>query len=310
MIQEPIILGQNTPFPLKGMLTLPDDLSAPVPALVLVHGSGSSNMDEKVGKLTPFKDIAEGLAERGIACIRYDKRSFAHGLKMVRDKTTVITAREEVIEDALLAAAFLRADRRIDPNRVFLLGHSMGGMLAPRIECSGGDFAGLILMAGSPRRLEEILLAQTREICETMTGLARWITKKQLRKLEQTFRELYDLPDEEAKAKKVGGGTTLYYFKEMGQPPVSEWLEKTRKPMLVIQGEQDVQAKADVDFRLYQELLGDRENVTFRLYPGLNHAFVPAIAASIAEAKKEFSKERHIGAQVLDDLAMWIHSTA
>ena len=79
MKQEPIILGQGTRFPLKGMLTLPDDLSAPVPALVLVHGSGSSNMDEKVGKLTPFKDIAEGLAERGIACIRYDKRSFAHG---------------------------------------------------------------------------------------------------------------------------------------------------------------------------------------------------------------------------------------
>lgn len=310
MKQEPIILGQNTPFPLKGMLTLPDDCSASVPALVLVHGSGSSNMDEKVGKLTPFKDIAEGLAERGIACIRYDKRSFAHGLKMVRDKATVITAREEVIEDALLAAALLRADRRIDPGKVFLLGHSMGGMLAPRIACSGGDFAGLILLAGSPRRMEEILLDQTREISETMTGLARWITKKQLRKLEKTFEGLYDLPDEVAKAKKVGGGTTLYYFKDMGQPPVSWWLEKTRKPMLVMQGEQDVQVKADVDFRLYQELLGDRENVTFRLYPGLNHAFVPAVARNIAEAKKEFSKERHMVAQVLDDLAGWIHSTA
>ena len=309
MKQEPIILGKNTRFPLKGMLTLPEG-QGPFPAVVLVHGSGSSNMDEKVGKLTPFKDIAQGLAERGVACIRYDKRSFAHGLKMVRDKATVITAREEVIEDALLAAALLRADRRIDPGRVFLLGHSMGGMLAPRIECSGGDFAGLILLAGSPRRMEEILLDQTREISETMTGLARWITKKQLRKLEKTFEGLYDLPDEVAKAKKVGGGTTLYYFKDMGQPPVSWWLEKTAKPMLVMQGEQDVQVKADVDFRLYQELLGDRENVTFRLYPGLNHAFVPAVARNIAEAKKEFSKERHIGAEVLDDLAGWIHSTA
>ena len=306
MKQEPIILGQGTRFPLKGMLTLPDDLSAPVPALVLVHGSGSSNMDEKVGKLTPFKDIAEGLAERGIACIRYDKRSFAHGLKMVRDKTTVITAREEVIEDALLAAAFLRADRRIDPDRVFLLGHSMGGMLAPRIECSGGDFAGLILMAGSPRRLEEILLAQTREICETMTGLARWITKKQLRKLEQTFQGLYDLPDEVAKTKKVGGGTTLYYFKEMGQPPVSEWLEKTRKPMLILQGEKDVQAKAKVDFAGYKQILGDRENVSFRLYPNLNHCFVPARFDSLADAKKEFTPERHIGKDVLDYIAHWI----
>ena len=306
MKQEPITLGQNTPFPLKGMLTLPDDLTAPVPAVVLVHGSGSSNMDEKVGKLTPFKDIAEGLAARGIACIRYDKRSFAHGLKMLRDKNTVITAWEETIEDALLAAALLRADGRIDPKRVFLLGHSMGGMLAPRIECCGGDFAGLILLAGSPRRLEEILLEQTREICETMTGLARWITKKQLAKLEQTFAGLYDLSDGEAKAIKVGGGTTLYYFKDMGHPSVAYWLSKTAKPMLVMQGEKDAQVKASVDYKRYQELLGDRENVTFRLYPGLNHAFVPARFDSIADAKKEFTPERHIGAQVLDDLAGWI----
>ncbi len=306
MKQEPITLGQNTPFPLKGMLTLPDDLSKPVPAVVLVHGSGSSNMDEKVGKLTPFKDIAEGLAARGIACIRYDKRSFAHGLKMLRDKSTVITAWEETIEDALLAAALLRADGRIDPKRVFLLGHSMGGMLAPRIECCGGDFAGLILLAGSPRRLEEILLEQTREAIDGMRGLSRWITKKQLAKLEQTFAGLYDLPDDEARAKKVGGGTTLYYFKDMGHPSVACWLSKTAKPMLVMQGEKDAQVKASVDYKLYQELLGDRENVTFRLYPGLNHAFVTARFDSIADARKEFTPERHIGPQVLDDLAGWI----
>ena len=85
MIQESIILGQNTRYPLKGLLTLPAG-SGPFPALVLVHGSGSSNMDEKIGKLTPFRDIAQGLAARGIACIRYDKRSYAHGLKMVLDK--------------------------------------------------------------------------------------------------------------------------------------------------------------------------------------------------------------------------------
>ena len=307
MIQEPITLGQGTRFPLKGLLTLPDDLSAPVPAVVLVHGSGSSNMDEKVGKLTPFKDIAEGLAARGVACIRYDKRSYAHGLKMMLGKT-IITAREETIEDALLAAQLLRADPRIDPRRVFLAGHSMGAMLAPRIECSGGDFRGLILLAGSPRRLEEILLDQTREAAEHMKGLPRKILEKQLRKLEKTFAGLYELSDEEAKKKKVGGGTTAYYFKDMGEPTVAHWLEKTRKPMLVMQGEKDVQVKADVDFRLYRELLEGRENVTFRLYPGLGHAFVPAIATSVADAKKEFAKERHIGNQVLDDIADWIRA--
>lgn len=305
MKQEQIILGQNTRYPLKGLLTLPEG-QGPFPAVVLVHGSGSSNMDEKVGKLTPFKDIAQGLAQRGVACIRYDKRSYAHGLKMVLDKKHPITVREETVDDALLAARLLRSDRRIDPERVFLAGHSMGAMLAPRIEYQGGDFRGLILLAGSPRRLEEILLEQTREILAGMKGFPRAIAGKQLAQLEQSFRGLYDLTDEEARQKKMGGGTTLYYFKEMGQPTVAQWLAMTRKPMLIVQGEKDVQVKAHVDFARYQQLLGDRDNVTFRLYPGLNHCFVPARFDSIADAKKEFTPERHIGPEVLDDIADWI----
>ena len=304
MKQESIIIGQNTRYPLKGMLTLPEGVG-PFPAVVLVHGSGSSNMDEKVGKLTPFRDLAVGLAERGIASVRYDKRSFSHGLKMFREGTP-ITVWEEVIEDALLAAALLRSDCRIDPSRVFLAGHSMGGMLAPRIECEGGDFRGLILLAGSPRRMEEIMLSQIREGADSARGFAKKILEKQLVKFTQAFRGLYELSDQEARAKKMGGGTTLYYFKEMGQPTVAQWLERTRKPMLIMQGEKDVQVKADVDFARYKELLGDRENMTFRLYPGLNHAFVPARFDSIAQAKKEFTPERHIGAQVLDDIAHWI----
>ena len=307
MKREPIVLGQNTRFPLKGMLMLPDG-DGPFPGVVLVHGSWSSNMDEKVGKLTPFRDIAQGLARRGIASVRYDKRSHAHGLKMVLDKAHPITVWEETIEDALLAARLLRADRRIGP--VFLAGHSMGAMLAPRIECAGGDFSGLILLAGTPRRLEEVLLEQTEEAVAAMKGFTRRIGQKQLLQLRQTFAGLYELSDGEAKGKKVGGGTTLYYFKEMGRPTVADWLAKIQKPMLVMQGEKDVQVKAGVDFALYRQLLGDRENVTFRLYPGLNHCFVSAVSDSIADAKKEFAAERHIGPEVLDDIARWIHGIA
>ncbi|MBR5872782.1 MAG: alpha/beta hydrolase, partial [Oscillospiraceae bacterium] len=84
MIEEKIVLGENTEFPLNGKLLLPENLEKPVPAVVFVHGSGSSNMDERVMKLTPFKDLAEGLVEHGIASIRYDKRSFAHGRKLIK----------------------------------------------------------------------------------------------------------------------------------------------------------------------------------------------------------------------------------
>ena len=304
MITHNIILGEGTKYPLKGILTLPDDVSKPVPAVVFVHGSGSSNMDEKVYKLTPFKDLAEGLAKHGIASIRYDKRSFVHGFKMVRSGT--ITVKEETIEDAVLAAELLKQHPNVDPERVFIAGHSMGGMLAPRIDAEGGNFRGLILLAGSPRKLEDIMLYQTREMIPLSGKLVRFILEKQIKTLEAAFRGLYDLSDEEAKAKKMGGGTTLYYFKEMGQHPVEGYLRNLTKPILVMQGGKDFQVKADVDFVLYKQLLADHPDVAFRLYENLNHCFVPSVYGRIDKAKQEYAVEQHIGEDVISNIADWI----
>lgn len=306
MKQEAIVLNKGGQYPLKGILTLPEG-DGPFPGVVLVHGSGSSNMDEKVGKLTPFRDLAEGLAARGIASVRYDKRSFAHGLKMVRDKSLVITVREETIEDAVSAIELLRADPRVDPGRVFLIGHSMGAMLAPRIDAEGGNCRGLVLLAGTPRKLEEVLKEQIEENLAQMPPFLRKLSEKKMRQMVEQFDGMYDLTDGEAREKKIGGGTTLYYFKEMGEHPAGEYLTRLEKPVLILQGGRDFQVKADVDFKGYQELLKDRSNVTFRLYENLNHCFVPAIHTQISKAKQEYNVERHIGDEVIREIAHWIH---
>ncbi|MBR5873469.1 MAG: alpha/beta fold hydrolase [Oscillospiraceae bacterium] len=305
---ENIVVGKDTKYPLKGILTLPDNITEPVPAVVLVHGSGSSNMDEKVGKITPFKDLAEGLAKQGIACVRYNKRSFSYGFKMVMDKKNIVTVKEETIDDAIMAANLLKNDSRIDTSKVFIIGHSMGGMLAPRIDAEGGNFRGLIMMAGSPLPMEKIMLIQLEEQMSEMKGLTKKIISKQLDKFTALFEGLYELTDEAAKATKIGNGVTLYYFKEMGQPSVEDYLNKTDKPMLIMQGEKDFQVRADRDYAAYQKILVGRSNVTFKLYPGLNHAFVPATYEDISMAKKEYSIEKHIGDDVISDIANWIKS--
>ena len=304
MKRENIIVGKGTNYPLLGLLTLPDDTSKPVPAVVFVHGSGASNRDEKVGKLTPFKDLAEGLAAHGIASVRYDKRSFAYGRKMLKEKN--ITVKEEAIEDAVRATQLLRKDPRIDRNRIFIVGHSMGAMLAPRIDAQGGNYCGLILMAGSPYKLEDIILRQNQQAMGGLNKLLQWIAAFQVKKLKKTFAGLYDLTDEEAKKRKFAGGTTLYYFKEMGEHPAPGFLKLSRKPLLILQGEKDFQASAAVDFTGYQTLLEGHDNATFKLYPGLNHAFVPALSDDINKARKEYAEERHIGDEVIGDIARWI----
>ena len=304
MIKENIVVGEGTKYPLKGILTLPENASDQVPAVVFVHGSGSSNMDEKVGKLTPFKDLAEGLAELGIASIRYDKRSFAHPIKMLREK--IITVKEETIEDAILATELLKRDSRIDKDNIFIAGHSMGGMLAPRIDAEGGNYKGLILMAGSPRTLGEIMLDQNEEVMRSGKGVLQWYVKTQVVKISAMFEGMYELSDKEAKKKKLGNGTTLYYFKEMGEHPASEYLLKLEKPVMIMQGEKDFQATLEKDFAAYKELLEDKKNITFKVYENLNHLFVNSVYGNIMKAMKEYKVEQHIGKNVIKDLADWI----
>ena len=151
------------------------------------------------------------------------------------------------------------------------------------------------------------MLYQTREMLPLSGKLTRFILEKQLKTLEDTFRGLYDLSDEEAKAKKMGGGTTLYYFKEMGEHPVEAYLQKLTKPILVMQGGKDFQVKADVDFAAYKELLADHPDAAFRLYDNLSHCFVPSVYGRIDKAKQEYSVEQHIGDEVISDIANWIH---
>ena len=307
MYREKTVIGQGTEYPLNGMLTLPDGAAGPVPAVVMVHGSGASNMDEKVLRLTPFRDLADGLAAYGIASLRYDKRTFVHGRKMMKANASGMSVKEETIDDVLLALAMLRNDRRIDSSNIFILGHSMGAMLAPRIDAEGGNVKGLILMAGTPHRLEEIVLRQLEQSRKGNNPVLGLVTGLEGKYFAKKFTGLYDLSDEEVKKKKFAGNISLYYFKEMGQKTAADYLLESSKPVLIMQGGRDFQVLADDDFKAFREILAGRDNITYKLYPDLNHCFVTAIYDDILKASKEYGVERHIGEEVISDIAEFIH---
>ena len=306
MIRNKVVVGEGTEYPLNGLLTLPDDLSGPVPAVVMVHGSGPSNMDERVMKLTPFKDLANGLVTRGIASLRYDKRTFAYAKQLKKVSPDV---EMETVEDAVRAVELLKKDPRIDHDRIFLLGHSLGGMLAPRIDAEGADVRGMILMAGTPHRLEETVLRQLKQTGKSRSIL-KLITGIEYRIFSKKFRDLYQMSDGEAKKKKFAGNLSLYYFKDLGRKTAADYLLENSKPVLIMQGGRDFQVLAEDDFRLFQELLADRENTEYKLYPDLNHCFVKAIYDDILKASKEYGAERHIGKDVIHDIALFILENA
>ena len=309
MIQEKIIVGQGGAYPLDGMLTLPGETSGPFPAAVFVHGSGTSDMDEHIGGLYPFRDLAEGLAAHGIASIRYDKRSFKYHRKIVK-KGEQITVKEETIDDAILAAELLRKDSRIDPGSIYIVGHSMGAMLAPRIDAAGGNFRGMVLMAGTPRTMGEVVTDQLHDMSASMNAVTRFLMSGQIKKFERIFAELDSIPDEEAKRRNYGGGVTLYYFKEIGRYDAAELLMATEKPVLILQGGKDFQVSPEKDFNAYKERLAGRPNTEYRLFPELNHVFVKSVYGDINKAMKEYKVPQKIGEEVISVIADWIHRQA
>jgi len=141
---------------LPGTLTLPNG-AGPFPGVVLVHGSGGNDRDESLGATKPFRDLALGLASNGIAVLRYDKRTKLYPEKL----GTHFTVKDETIDDALAAVEVLRKQDNIDKKRIFVLGHSLGGMLVPRIAKLDQNVAGFIIMAGPTKPLEDAILEQS-----------------------------------------------------------------------------------------------------------------------------------------------------
>jgi len=306
VIVEDIKIGEGTQWELHGKLTLPRNSDGKVPAVVLVQGSGPNDMDETIFENKPFRDIAEHLSSNGIAVIRYNKRTLTHGLAL--SKMRGLTVWEETIEDAILAAELVKADPRIDEDRVFILGHSLGGMLAPRIHDMGGDFAGLILFAGSPRFLFDISREQVAAvISETDDEDERAEHKRLHWEMDEEMVRILLLPDDEVKDTNFEHfGNMGYYWKDLYKNPIPDFLERVDVPILVMQPDDDVQVLTDVDFEMYRLLLAGRPDVTFKLYPGLNHLFMPSTGRGITEIMDEYMIKSSVDRQVLDDIVQWI----
>jgi dienelactone hydrolase len=304
-----IVIGEGTDFLLNGTLSIPDNLTGKVPGVVLVHGSGPQDMDETIYANKPFLEIAEYLASEGIAVIRYDKRTFAHGAKMVQILDGNLTVKEETIEDAILAAEILKFDARIDENKIFILGHSLGGMLATRIHADGGNFAGIISLAGSPRLLLDIMYDQQMAYIEEMPeGDEKAAALSEMETYDEQVDILMNLSDDEARNTPMEGGIFVYYYKEMAEHQVSEYIKDIAVPFLILQGSKDFQVYADKDFVMWQELLKGRPNVTFNLYDGLNHLFMTSAGKNITEYQEEYKIKSHVDTQVLIDIVEWIKS--
>lgn len=284
---------------LPGVVTLPKTPETH-PAVVLVHGSGPNDMDESLGPNKAFKDLAYGLASRGVAVLRYEKRSHKYGGQSTDDLTKA-TVLDEAIDDARSAVALLATIPEIDPRRIYVVGHSLGAYLAPRIATGHPDIAGIAMLAGNARPLEDLVVEQVRY----EASLAGPVTPAIQKAIDDAEASAKAMRDPELKP-----GTTVSL---MGSPLPSSYVLDLRAyhptdvaasltvPILILQGERDYQVTM-TDFGLWQKALAGHKNVTLKSYPGLNHLFMSGTGPG---SPAEYVKANHVERAVIEDLAAW-----
>jgi uncharacterized protein len=286
--EREVTVGEGE-WKLPGTLTVPAG-AGPFPALVLVHGNGPNDRDETVGGAKVFKDLAEGLASRGIVVLRYEKRTLQYRSRIAAIKN--FTVEEETVEDAVTAITLLRTQPEVNASRVFVLGHSLGGYVAPRIAEQDGKLAGMVLMAANVRPLEDLLVEQ-----EEYLGI-KGDPLERAKALQAKVKKL-EAGDEDSPA--LGGVPVSYWVDLKGYDPAAA-AKKLGIPLLILQGERDYQVTM-ADFALWKTSAGSGKGVVMKSYPALNHLFVAGEGKSVPA---EYSKPGHVAPAVIDEIAKFV----
>ena len=289
-------------FPLPALLTVPKKASG-APAVVMVTGSGPNDRDESIMKLKPFRDIAQGLATRGIASIRYDKRTKSAPGMFDSKKGTL---QDEVVTDAVTAFKVLKSKTggklgrkgAVDPKRIFVLGHSLGAMSAPRIVQAAPEFAGMVLLAAPARPLEDAVIEQMRHLAGPK---ATKETKAQLKRVEEQVAlvKSKDLSPDTPLEDLPLGINGSYWLDLRDYDPVAE-AAKLGKPVMVVHGEVDYQVTLP-ELKRWQKGLANHPDATIKLYEGLSHALMPGTGQA-----SDYMIEANVDRVVVDDVADWL----
>ncbi len=289
---------------LAGTLTLPRG-DGPFPAALLITGSGPQDRDETIFAHKPFLVIADALTRRGVAVLRYDDRGVAESTGSSTKATSA-----DFADDALAGIAYLKSRRDVDPNRIGIIGHSEGGIIAAMIAAETPSLAFIVMLAGTGVPGDDIVRKQLVDVLKS-TGADAAAVKKavdfQSTALDIAEREI-DPRVADAKLRKLGEDVLKdepdeirtrmkpILDQQLGML-VSPWfryflafdpgpaLSKTRCPVLALNGEKDTQVDASVNLTAIRAALGHGKNpdATTRALPGLNHLFQPCKTGSPQE---------------------------
>src|SRR4051812_11828838 len=273
---------------LPGATAVPGTLTVPEKpvgvGVVLLSGGGPFDRDETYGPNKPLKDLAWGLSSRGVATVRFDKMTYGREI-------SDFTPTEEYVPHAVAAIRLLRQQS----TKVYVVGHSMGGKMAPRIAQVEPSVAGLVVMAGDTQPMHVAAMRVVRYLAPLQPGPETdAVVARMTRQAEAVSNhETEDL---------LFGYSARYWADVRDYDPVGTAVA-VDKPMLILQGARDYQVTVEDDLSRWESGLARRTDVTIRVYENANHLFFPGVGQS---TPAEYAEPQHVDPAVVDDIATWV----
>ncbi|MDR1937496.1 MAG: alpha/beta hydrolase [Tannerellaceae bacterium] len=311
---------------LAGTLTLPEKGDA-FPAVILISGSGAQNRDEELMGHKPFLVIADHLTRNGIAVLRFDDRGTASSTGDFSTATSL-----DFSKDVEAALRYLQTRKEINPQKIGLIGHSEGGVIAPMLAARSTDVAFIVLLAGTGVPGDRLLLSQ-QEAMYTASGMdtSEW------KSLKATNEKAFEMLVQSNDPKQLKNDLVAYLKQSLKDYPeqkqgMSEeqfiqssviqltrpWmiyfikydpasaLEKTKCPVLALNGDKDLQVPAKENLEAIRAALtkGGNKQVTIKTLPGLNHLFQECTTGLPAEYP---TIEQTFSPVALKEMSQWIN---
>ncbi len=325
--EEVIFKNKIEGFYLSGTLTLPKK-DGKFPAVILISGSGAQNRDEEIFGHKPFFVIADHLTKNGIAVLRYDDRGTAKSEGNFKNSTT-----EDFATDVESAINYLLTRKEIDSNKIGLIGHSEGGIIAPMVAVNNENVNFIVLMAGLGIPGDELLLAQTELISKSMG-----VSDNDVIKIRKFNKGAYDIVTSTDDAKIMYKNLGKYLVNSLSELPedqkpkkeeesifiknqisalMNPWmiyflnynpteiLEKVECPVFAINGSKDIQVPAQLNLNAIKYSLekGGNKTVTIKEFENLNHLFQECETGSLDEYVKI---EQTFSPLALNEISKWI----
>ncbi|MEM1009717.1 MAG: hypothetical protein AAGJ35_12010, partial [Myxococcota bacterium] len=278
--EEKKILLFNKKIQLEAKLTT-HKKNQRAPLILLLPGSGPQDMDGSQGRYKPLRDLAWGLSSQGFATLRFNKRTFQYRKKL---KFKTLTFKREYVDDTLAAIGWIQKQPNLLKRKLFILAHEIAVTAALSIAVQlTKQVQGLILMAGTPRRFEQVLLDHMRRTFRA-DGDLQPAERRSIRQFERNIQSLRQHSSlKTVSTTRLPGylsGTYWTSYYTFNIPKIATTL---RQPMLFLQGEQDKQIHAETDFNAWKKMLLGRVRAKFVLLPQTNHLFLEPNTTNVSE---------------------------